>query len=111
MKKIILILLVIFMSCKNSNTKNKNNNEIDQDIEYVDLIEDFNRKDLTKPPYDSWFTENYNNYELDIEETQDYYKKSNKFLDKADAALSRNFSPSFAVAKNGSEPILPSKYL
>lgn len=74
MKKIILILLVIFMSCKNSNTKNKNNNEIDQDIEYVDLIGDFNIKDLTKSPYDSWFTENYNNYELDIE-TADKIKK------------------------------------
>ena len=67
MKKIILILFVIFMSCKNSNPKNKNNDLIDKDIEYVDLIEDFKRKDLTKSPYDSWFTENYNNYELDIQ--------------------------------------------
>ena len=46
MKKIILILLVIFMSCKNSNPKNKNNDLIDKDIEYVDLIGDFKRKDL-----------------------------------------------------------------
>ena len=38
MKKIILILIVIFMSCKNSNPKNKNNDLIDKDIEYVDLI-------------------------------------------------------------------------
>ena len=74
MKKIILILFVIFMSCKNSNPKNKNNDLIDKDIEYVDLIEDFKRKDLTKSPYDSWFTENYNNYELDIE-TADKIKK------------------------------------
>ena len=74
MKKIILILLVIFMSCKNSNPKNKNNDLIDKDIEYVDLIGDFKRKDLTKPPYDSWFTENHNNYELDIE-TADKIKK------------------------------------
>ena len=74
MKKIILILLVIFMSCKNSNPKNKNNDLIDKDIEYIDLIGDFKRKDLTKLPYDSWFTENYNNYELDIE-TADKIKK------------------------------------
>ena len=74
MKKIILILFVIFMSCKNSNPKNKNNDLTEKDIEYVDLIGDFKRKDLTKPPYDSWFTENYNNYELDIE-TADKIKK------------------------------------
>ena len=67
MKKIILILFVIFMSCKNSNPKNKNNDLIDEDIEYVDLIGDFKKNDLNKPPYRSWFFENYNNHELDIE--------------------------------------------
>ena len=65
MKKTILILLIIFVSCKNSNTKNKAENN--KDVEYVDLIEDFRRNDLTKSPYDSWYLENYDNYKLDIE--------------------------------------------
>ena len=67
MKKIILIILIFFTSCKNHNTKNKDHLESDKDIEYVDLIGDFNRKDLTKNPYDSWYIENYDNYELDFE--------------------------------------------
>ena len=37
------MLLVIFMSCKNSNPKNKINESQDKDIEYVDLIGDFKR--------------------------------------------------------------------
>ena len=57
MKKIILIILIIFTSCKNSNNKNKDHSESDKDIEYVDLIGDFKRKDLTKSPYDSWYIE------------------------------------------------------
>ena len=46
MKKIILIILIFFTSCKNPNTKNKDHSESDKDIEYVDLIGDFKRKDL-----------------------------------------------------------------
>ena len=45
-KKIILIILITFTSCKNSNTKNKDHSESDKDIEYVDLIGDFKRKDF-----------------------------------------------------------------
>ena len=48
MKKIILIIPDIFTSCKNPNTKNKDHSESDKDIEYVDLIGDFKRKDFTK---------------------------------------------------------------
>ena len=55
-EKNYLILLVILCHVK-FKSKNKNNDLIDKDIEYVDLIGDFKEKDLTKPPYDSWFTE------------------------------------------------------
>ena len=65
MKKIILIILIIFTSCKNSN--NKNDLESDKEIEYVDLIGDFKRKDLTENPYKSWYIEKYDGYELDYE--------------------------------------------
>ena len=74
MKKTILILLIIFVSCKNSNTKNKAENN--KNVEYVDLIEDFRRNDLTKSPYDSWYLKNYDNYNLDIETAN----KIKKFL-------------------------------
>ena len=41
MKKIILIILIFFTSCKNPNTKNKDHSESDKNIEYVDLIGNF----------------------------------------------------------------------
>ena len=78
MKKIILIILIFFTSCKNSNTKNKDHSESDKDIEYVDLIGDFERKDLTKSPYDSWYIENYDNYELDVETAKKIKKLINR---------------------------------
>ncbi len=74
MKKTFLILLVIFVSCKNSNTKNKNKDEINEDIEYVDLIGDFNRNSLTKAPYKSWYLENYENYNIDLETAEEINK-------------------------------------
>ena len=74
MKKTFLILLVIFVSCKNSNTKNKNKDEINEDIEYVDLIGDFNRNSLTKDPYKSWYLENYENYTIDLETVEEINK-------------------------------------
>ena len=78
MKKIILITLIIFTSCKNSNNKNKDYSESELEIEYVDLIGDFKRKDLTKSPYDSWYIENYDNYELDIETAKKIKKLINR---------------------------------
>ena len=78
MKKIILIILIFFTSCKNPNTKNKDYSESDKDIEYVDLIGDFKRKDLTKSPYDSWYIENYDNYELDVETAKKIKKLINR---------------------------------
>ena len=78
MKKIILIILIFFTSCKNPNTKNKDHSESDKDIEYVDLIGDFKRKDLTKSPYDSWYIENYDNYELDVETAKKIKKLINR---------------------------------
>ena len=78
MKKIILIILIIFTSCKNSSTKNKDHLESNKDIEYVDLIGNFKLKDLKKSPYDSWYFENYDNYELDVETA----KKINKLLSR-----------------------------
>ena len=78
MKKIILIILIFFTSCKNPNTKNKDHSESNKDIEYVDLIGDFKRKDLTKSPYDSWYIENYENYELDVETAKKIKKLINR---------------------------------
>lgn len=78
MKKIILIILVFFTSCKNSSTKNKDHLESNKDIEYVDLIGNFKLKDLKKSPYDSWYFENYDNYELDVETA----KKINKLISR-----------------------------
>ena len=78
MKKIILIILIIFTSCKNSSTKNKDHLESNKDIEYVDLIGNFKLKDLKKNPYDSWYFENYDNYELDVETA----KKINKLISR-----------------------------
>jgi len=76
MKKIILIILIIFTSCKDSN--NKNDLESDKEIEYEDLIGDFKRKDLNENPYKSWYIEKYDSYELDCETAKKIKKLINR---------------------------------
>ena len=67
MKKLFFKIFIIFFSCV-ENKQNKKSQNIDDEVgEYVDLIGNFERKDLTKEPYDSWFEENYDNYVLDID--------------------------------------------
>ena len=81
MKKKFLIFSIIliagyFFIVFSSNTSK---DAEDKDVEYVDLIGDFDRNNLTKKPYKSWYLENYENYNLD-EDTASLIKKfiSNK---------------------------------
>jgi len=81
MKKKLLIFGIIliagyFFIVFSSNTSK---DDEDKDIEYVDLIGDFDRNNLTKKSYKSWYLENYENYNLD-EDTASEIKKfiSNK---------------------------------
>ena len=78
MKKVTLLLILIFFSCKNPSTKSNEKDETIDDIEYVDLIGSFNRTDLNKDPYRSWFLENYENYELDLETASKLKKLINR---------------------------------
>ena len=64
MKKFILLFLIIFFSCDNMK-KNKQTNIDANDIEYVDLIGEFPRKDLSNILYSSRFDENYEDYSVD----------------------------------------------
>ena len=73
MKKFILILIITFFSCDNIN-KNKQKDVDPNDLEYVDLIGEFPRKDLSNILYSSWFDENYKDYIVD-KVTADKIKK------------------------------------
>ena len=72
MKKKLLIIAVILIASYlligfiYDSLGFKSNDE-NQEVEYVDLIGDFDRKLLTKPPYSSWYKENFENYNIDIE--------------------------------------------
>ena len=73
MKKFILLFVITFFSCDNM-TKNKQTNIDSNDIEYVDLIGEFPRKNLSNVLYSSWFDKNYDDYSVD-KETADKIKK------------------------------------
>ena len=64
MKKFILLFVITFFSCDNMK-KNKQTNIDQNDIEYVDLIGEFPRKDLSNILYSSWFDKNYEDYSVD----------------------------------------------
>ena len=64
MKKFILLFVITFFSCDNMK-KNKQTNSDPNEIEYVDLIGEFTRKDLSNVLYSSWFDKNYENYSVD----------------------------------------------
>ena len=73
MKKFILLFVITFFSCDNLK-KNKQTNIDPNDIEYVDLIGEFPRKDLSNVLYSSWFDKNYEDYSVD-KVTADKIKK------------------------------------
>ena len=73
MKKFILLFVITFFSCDNMK-KNKQTNIDANDIEYVDLIGEFPRKDLSNVLYSSWFDKNYEDYSVD-KVTADKIKK------------------------------------
>ena len=63
MKKFIIILIITFYSCDNM----KKNKQVDIDpneLEYVDLIGEFSRKDLSHILYGTWFNKNYERYSV-----------------------------------------------
>ena len=73
MKKFIIILTITFFSC--DNMKKNTTKDVDpNDLEYVDLIGEFSRKDLSNILYRSWFDQNYENYSVD-KETADKIKQ------------------------------------
>ena len=73
MKKFILLFVITFFSCDNMK-KNKQTNIDSNDIEYVDLIGEFPRKDLSNVLYSSWFDKYYEDYSVD-KVTADKIKK------------------------------------
>ena len=66
MKKFIIFFTIIFFSCDNMK-KNKQMDIDPNDLEYVDLIGEFSRKDLSNILYSSWFDKNYESYTVDEE--------------------------------------------
>ena len=72
MKKFIIILIITFFSCDNMK-KNKQVGIDPNELEYVDLIGEFSRKDLSHILYSTWFNKNYESYSVD-EESADKIK-------------------------------------
>ena len=66
MKKFIIFFTIIFFSCDNMK-KNKQMDIDPNELEYVDLIGEFSRKDLSNILYSSWFDKNYESYTVDEE--------------------------------------------
>lgn len=64
MKKFVLILIITFFSCDNMR-KNKQADVDPNDLEYIDLIGEFTRKDLSNVLYSSWFDKKYKDYSID----------------------------------------------
>jgi len=64
---LILVSAILFFSCNLQKKKEASQNKIQIQQEEItnDLIGKINRNDLEVLPYASWFTENYNNYNLD----------------------------------------------
>jgi len=73
MKKFIIVFTIIFFSCDNMK-KNKLTDINPNELEYVDLIGEFSRKDLSHILYSSWFDKNYESYIVD-EESADKIKE------------------------------------
>ncbi len=64
MKKFTILLIIIFFSC-DTMKKNKKTDIDPNELEYVDLIGEFSREDLSHFLYSSWFHKNYENYIVD----------------------------------------------
>ena len=60
---ILIILLITVFSCNSSISSNKNSSETE--LDYVDIIGFFDRKELTKDPHKTWFNKNYKEYKFD----------------------------------------------
>ena len=60
---ILIILLITVFSCNSSISSNKNSSETE--LDYVDIIGVFDRKELTKDPHKTWFNKNYKEYKFD----------------------------------------------
>ena len=73
MKKFIIVFTIIFFSCDNMK-KNKQTDIDPNELEYVDLIGEFSRQDLSDILYSSWFDKNYESYIVD-EESADKIKE------------------------------------
>ena len=70
MKRIILIISIIFiLSCnsKNSNSKKQNNDESIENIDFdaKDIVGFFDRSELNNHPHSLWYDKNYQDYKLD----------------------------------------------
>ena len=73
MKKFIIVFTIILFSCDNMK-KNKQTDIDPNELEYVDLIGEFSRQDLSHILYSSWFDKNYESYIVD-EESADKIKE------------------------------------
>ena len=73
MRKLIIVFTIILFSCDNMK-KNKQTDIDPYELEYVDLIGEFSRKDLSHILYSSWFDKNYESYIVD-EESADKIKE------------------------------------
>ena len=73
MKKFIILFTIILFSC-DSMKKNKQTDIDPNELEYVDLIGEFSRQDLSNILYSSWFDKNYESYIVD-EESADKIKE------------------------------------
>ena len=73
MKKFTILLIIIFFSC-DTMKKNKKTGIDPNELEYVDLIGEFSRQDLSDILYSSWFDKNYESYIVD-EESADKIKE------------------------------------
>lgn len=60
---ILIMLLITVFGCNSSISSNKNSSETE--LDYVDIIGVFDRKELTKDPHKTWFNKNYKDYEFD----------------------------------------------
>ena len=73
MMKFIIVFTIILFSCDNMK-KNKQTDIDPNELEYVDLIGEFSRQDLSDILYSSWFDKNYESYIVD-EESADKIKE------------------------------------